>query len=127
MVVLYWARAASGTLLEMQASYAAMKLSHSGTPIFSPAVLAIVAGVEAGLALVAGVPKPPPWFTATSVLPHATSKSPIATQSGRRVLFFIKCSLSSVRFGLNLIRKRLKSGGNNTRESADKQVLSKLK
>ena len=88
MAVLYWARAVSGTLLEMQASYAAMKLSHSGTPIFSPLVPAIVAGVEAGLALVAGEAALL-LFTVTSVLPHATSKSPIATQSGRRVLFFI--------------------------------------
>jgi hypothetical protein len=88
MLVLYWARAVSGTLLETQASYAAMNSSQSGTPIFSPAVLATVAGVEAGLALVAGEAELF-WFTVTSVLPHATSKSPIATQSGRRVLFFI--------------------------------------
>ena len=88
MVVLYWARAVSGTLLETQASYAAMKLSHSGTPIFSPVVLATVAGVEAGVVLVAGEAELL-LFTVTSVLPHATSKSPIATQSGRRVLFFI--------------------------------------
>src|SRR5207253_7759400 len=36
ILALYWARAVSGTLLETQASYFAMKSSHSGTPIFSP-------------------------------------------------------------------------------------------
>src|SRR6266576_250058 len=49
MALLYWARAASGTLLETHASYLAMKSSHSGTPIFSPA--AVVAGVDAAVVL----------------------------------------------------------------------------
>jgi hypothetical protein len=47
IIVLYCARAASGTLPEMQASYFVRKSSHSGTPILSPPLLAVV--VEAGL------------------------------------------------------------------------------
>jgi hypothetical protein len=56
-VLLNCARAAAGTLSEIQASYFVIKSSHSGTPILSPAlavvvVVVVVAGV---LVVVAGV------------------------------------------------------------------------
>ena len=89
MLVLYWARATSGTLLETQASYAAMKSSHSGTPIFSPVDVSTAAGVAAGLAFAAAGEAELFVFTVTSPVPHATSESPNATHSGRRILFFI--------------------------------------
>jgi hypothetical protein len=54
----------------------------------SPLRTAVVAGVEAGLALVAGEAALL-VFTVTSVLPQATSNSPITTHSGKRILFFI--------------------------------------
>jgi hypothetical protein len=45
MLILNCARAASGTLLETQASYFAIKSSHSGTPILSPTgTVAVVGG-----------------------------------------------------------------------------------
>jgi predicted metalloprotease len=44
MLVLNIARCASGTLLEMQASYFVMKSSHSGTPMASPTGMVEVVG-----------------------------------------------------------------------------------
>ena len=110
MLVLYWARATSGTLPETHASYAAMYSSHSGTPIFSPEVLTVVAGVDAGVAFVAGGVELL-LFTVTSVLPQATSKSPITTHNGSRILFFIWHSLSSGRMLAEQIKWDWKSGG----------------
>src|SRR2546428_6362686 len=48
---LYCARATSGTLLEMHASYLAMKSSHSGTPIFSPDEVIVFSGVDVVIGL----------------------------------------------------------------------------
>jgi hypothetical protein len=81
----YWARAASGTLLETQASYAARNSSHSGTPIFSPAAVAVVAvaGVVlvvalSALSVVALAP-----FVGGSDLEHPTSTIVHTTQSSK--------------------------------------------
>lgn len=96
MLDLYCARADSGTLLETHASYFAMKSSHSGTPIFSSPllladvlvlVLAVAAGEAAGAAGLLDAEGE--RFVDTSVLAHATNKSPKTTQSGTRIFFFI--------------------------------------
>lgn len=97
-VGLYCARCASGTLLLMQASYLAMKSSHSGTPTFSPlpelvvvveAVLFVVVVLEPVVALSELAVLDVELFEAVSDPPHATNRSAKDTHStrGMKVLF----------------------------------------
>jgi hypothetical protein len=80
---LYWARAASGTLLETQASYAAINSSHSGTPIFVPAVSAFVAVAGAALLALPVVALAP--FVGVSDLAHPTSTIVHTMQSNKEI------------------------------------------
>src|SRR2546423_11187827 len=92
MALLYWARAASGTLLETQASYLAMKSSHSGTPIFSPA--GTVAGVDAAVVLLE-LPAGVLLLFMLSVLLHPTRIAVHRTAKINRVLLNIGVLLQS--------------------------------
>jgi len=85
MLDLYWARAASGTLLETQASYAARNSSHSGTPIFSAAVVAVVAvaGVVLLVALLALAVVALSPFVGGSDVEHPASTIVHRTQSNK--------------------------------------------
>jgi hypothetical protein len=99
---LYCARCASGTLLVTQASYLAMKSSHSATPIFSP-LEAVVEDVVLVVVVVDVVFEVPPLLAVVvlvvlvvfvvleeeSVPPQATSSSPKTRHSARgiKVLF----------------------------------------
>lgn len=86
IAVLYWARAASGTLSETQASYAAMKLSHSGTPIFSALAAAVLAGAVLVAGLLALLGAELLSFVGVSDLEHPTRTMAHTTQSNKVIL-----------------------------------------
>jgi len=89
MLALYCARTCSGTLLETQASYAAIKSSHSGTPILSAAAVAgaVVAGAvfaAGALALVA-----PAFEFPFSDFAQLAKTISAATQTNKQILVII--------------------------------------
>lgn len=84
------ARAASGTFVPMQFSYAVRKVSHSGTPIESPVAAVVAGALGAGAALLvfAGA-----FLFVSLPPPQATTSKPINTQNIKRRVLDILFSL----------------------------------
>jgi hypothetical protein len=109
-------------LLEIQASYAAINSSHSGTPILS--ALAVVAVVDAGVVVLAAVLALPvvALLELVSDLAQPTKTMAHTTQRNKESLVNIFCSLRvqpviAAEFVAGMVERE-----NNTRDIGEKAV-----
>ena len=82
-------RAISGTLPLTHASYLAIKSSHSGTPILSPADDVVLVELVVVLVVLLELPVVELWLLIVSVLLHPISTNAHNTQKAKKVLVSI--------------------------------------